>query len=70
MNAMARGEALMKGMLCALMLFAQPRRGRRAYRRRNDSFSPEAGAAALVEALKANDTASLRDIVRPALAWI
>jgi len=64
MNAMARGEALMKGMLCALMLFASAASGQTGIPSSQRLFSsPEAGAAALVEALKANDTASLRDIV-------
>jgi len=63
MNAMRMGEALMKSMLCALMLFAAAASAQTGVRSQRLFSSPEAGAAALVEALKANDQAVLRDIV-------
>lgn len=63
MNEMRMGEALMKSMLCALMLFAAAASAQIGVPSQRLFSSPEAGAAALVDALKANDQAVLRDIV-------
>jgi len=65
MNATTRGEALMKGILFTLMLFAAAASGQTGVPLQRLFSSPQAGAAALVEALKANDEASLRDILGP-----
>lgn len=63
MNEMTRGEALMKGILCALMLFAAAASAQTGVPSQRLFPSPEAGAAALAEAMKANDEAALRGIL-------
>lgn len=63
MNAMRKCMGLMKGMLCAMMFFAAAALGQTNVPSQRLFSSPEAGADALVEALKTNDAASLRDIL-------
>lgn len=63
MNSMARGEALMKGILCALMLFAAAAAAQTSVPTQRRFSSPEAGAAALAEAIKANDETALREML-------
>ena len=65
MNEMTKGRALMKGVLCALMLFTAAAWGQAGTLSQRLFASPQAGVTALVEALKANDEASLRDILGP-----
>jgi hypothetical protein len=50
-------------MLCALMMFASAASGQTGVPSQRLYLSPEAGAAALAEALKANDAGSLREIL-------
>lgn len=63
MNTMTRGEALAKGTLCALLLFTAVASAQPGVPTQRLFPSPEAGAAALVEALKANDESALRGII-------
>jgi hypothetical protein len=63
MNAITRGEAVMKGILCALMLFAAAALAQTGVPPQRLFPSPEAGVAALVEAMKANDEAALHEIL-------
>ena len=63
MNTMTRGEALVKGTLCALLLFTAVASAQPGVPTQRLFPSPEAGAAALVDALKANDESALRGII-------
>jgi Protein of unknown function (DUF2950) len=63
MNAMTRGEALMKGILFASMLFAALASAQTGVPSQRLFPSAEAGTAALAEAMKANDEAALRGIL-------
>jgi Protein of unknown function (DUF2950) len=63
MNTMKRGEALAKVMLCALLLFRAVAFAQTEVPAQRLFPSPEAGAAALVEALKADDESALRGII-------
>ncbi len=53
----------MKGILCALMLFAAAASAQTGVPSQRLFPSPEAGAAALAEAMKANDEAALHEIL-------
>jgi hypothetical protein len=63
MNTVTRGEALARGILCALLLFTAPASAQPGVPTQRLFPSPEAGAAALVEALKADDESALRGII-------
>jgi len=63
MNTMRRGKAPAKVTLCALLLFTAVAFAQTEVPAQRLFKSPEAGAAALVQALKADDESALRGII-------